>query len=53
MTRKNKTPAEVRKSAARMIRHEAVCAENTGDPEGATRLRDLAHAVDRMRLTVD
>jgi hypothetical protein len=53
MTRQRKTPAEIRAEAARAIRYEANCAESMGDPEGAGRLRDLAHEVSRLRLTRD
>jgi hypothetical protein len=51
VSRRKKTPAEIRREAVQRVRQEAVVVEGMGDPEGAGWLRDLAKHLERIRLT--
>jgi hypothetical protein len=45
-----KTAADIRKEAARMAREYAEERDDTGDPEGAEEFRDLARAIERIKI---
>lgn len=51
--RQAKTLVDIRNEAAKMARASAREREDTGDPEGAGVLRDLAKEIETIRLTRD
>lgn len=53
MSRMKKSPDDIRREAAAMVRTWAREQERLGDAEGAGMLRDLALEISRIRLTKD
>lgn len=51
MASKGKTPAEIRSEASALARYYAEEREREGDPEGAGVLRDLAAAINKIKLS--
>lgn len=51
--RRKKTAAEIRRECAVMARSFAFDRDSCGDPEGAGEFRNLASAIERIRLTTD
>lgn len=53
MTRIAKHPAAIRREAAAMARHLANTVAHSGADMIASEIRDLARAIERIRLTVN